>query len=186
MRIAIAVALFGIAIHAMADQLRAPVPVVFSSPTNEYYLRLVPGPFPSPLEDTKGGVYKVAADKDELMYETTGWYSFHVLVSVNGESLARVEQSPMRGIRASQTPVVAFYSRGVLSSQYMLSDLVDNLDCLTGTLSMYFWSGPLRWGVNAMGEIAVLDTYDGQSIVFEMKTGRILEKRRIATGCSEP
>lgn len=193
MRRIVFTALFTLSFLAVADQERHPVPLVFSSPSQEYYFKLIPGPGPNFLErDARGALYRVEKNEDTLLYTTTGWYSFEIIVSAGGDSLARRGPAPSNHIPASQTLAVAFYSRGALTNQYMVSDLVENLDCLPRSLGHYEWGGELLWGVDllwgvrAQGEIVVVNTYDGQSIIFDMKSGRIVKKRRITAGCSGP
>jgi hypothetical protein len=193
MRCVLFAVLLALPFLAVADQERLPVPLVFVSPSNEYYFKLIPAAGPHFHErDARGELYRVEKGKDTLLYETSGWFSFEVVVSADGNSLARRGPWPMLGIPESQTVAIAFYSRGVLTNRYTVSDLVENLNCLPRTLGHYDWGGKLLWGVDllwgvrAQGEIAVVDTYDGQSIIFDMKNGRIVEKRRITAGCSGP
>lgn len=185
--------LFALPFLAMADQERLPVPLVFSSPSYEYYFKLIPAPGPHFHErEARGELYRVESGKDTLLYETSGWYAFEVVVSADGNNLARRGPWPTLGIPESQVLAVAFYSKGALTGRYMVSDLVENSDCLPRSLGHYDWGGKLRWGVDvlwgvrAQGEVVVVDTYDGQSVIFDMKNGRIVEKRRITEGCSGP
>jgi hypothetical protein len=68
---------------AFADSEAMPRPMVFTSPAGNYYFRLIPGP-DFDEKKAQGFLYRVAAEADELLYRTEGWYSFEVFVSNDG------------------------------------------------------------------------------------------------------
>jgi len=170
--------------QSLADEERPHTPLVFSSPSNEYYFKLVPKNVSD--ESAVGYVYRVGAPRDTLVYQTKGWYSFEVLLSSNGSKIAR------RGTWAGfDNPpeiavAIAFYSQGLPTTQYKVSDLLRDPTCIQHSISHYQWGGSITWVPGAWPEQIQVQTYDGQNIVFDMDSGKIVERRRITARCSGP
>src|SRR5687768_16029631 len=84
---AIALLALCIPLRSPADEERSHTPLVFTSPSNGYYFKIVPKDVSD--NSAMGYVYRVETIKDKLLYRTQGWYSFEVLLSSDGSKIAR-------------------------------------------------------------------------------------------------
>lgn len=166
--------LLGIAATADADSEAMPRPVVYSSPGGAYYLRLIPSP---DFDESKheGTVYRVSAGGDELLYKTHGWYSFAVLVSADGRHLVRTGPWPRYNWPPEDTPALVFYTDGVEMRRYVVADLVGDLSNLQFSVSHYSWGGHLKWTNEGWESTVQVETVEDRTIVFDIKTGEIVE-----------
>jgi hypothetical protein len=123
----------------------------------------------------KGYLYQVLRDSDKLEYETSGWYSFKVLVSNDGAHLARIGPWPRFDSPPDRTPAVVFYEYGAPKKTYFVSDLIGDLSNLQHSVSHYNWGGDLKWSQNPWdGEIQVT-TVEDKIIKFNIRTAEIIE-----------
>jgi hypothetical protein len=168
----------------LADQERAHTPLVFVAPSNEYYFKLVPKDVVD--ESAVGYVYRVEASRDKLVYRTKGWYSFEVLLSSDGSKIARRGPWARFDSPPEKTVAIAFYDQGTETAKYMISHLLQNLECVHRSISHYEWGSEIAWVPGAWPEQIQVETYDGQKIMFDMSSGKILERRRITARCTGP
>ena len=159
-------------IIALADSERMPIPQIFSSPNNTYYLKLVPDrQFDE--KKAKGYVYKVGHEKDNLQYEIFGWHSFSVLLSPDGENIVRLGPWPRAGTPPDKALAIAFYNNGKLIKKYTVSDLIENPRDLPQSISHYSWGGRLKWSGNWWENTVQVTTEENKVIKFNIKTGAI-------------
>jgi hypothetical protein len=170
--------------QSLADQERPHTPLVFSAPSSEYYFKIVPKDVSD--ESAIGYVYRVEASRDRLIYQTKGWYSFEVLLSSTGSKIARRGPWARFDSPPEKTIAIAFYSQGSPTAQYVVSDLLRDLTCIQRSVSHYEWGSSITWVPGTWPEQIQVQTYDGQNIVFDMDSGKILERRRITARCSGP
>ena len=173
-RLILFVAVVATAAVALADSERMPEPLVFSSPSGSYYFRMEPSP---DFDRTKsrGHLYRVSRGTDELVYESNGWYSFTVLVSEDGQYLARTGPWPRFNSPPQETPAVVFYKQGAPVKTYYVADLVDDLSNLHRSISHYSWGGNLKWGQNSWGGEIQVKTVEDRIIKFDIRTAEIIE-----------
>lgn len=170
----ILVVLCSFAIDAFADSEAMPRPVIFASPSGHHYFRLIPAP-DFDEKNAKGFLYRVAAEEDELIYRTEGWYAFAVLVSNDGKYLARAGPWPRFRSPPQSTPAVIFYADGVPVRTYYVSDLVEDLSALQYSVSHYSWGGSLQWVDGGWNNEIEVQTVENKTITFNIQTAEILQ-----------
>ncbi|MCP4488569.1 MAG: hypothetical protein GY820_14845 [Gammaproteobacteria bacterium] len=159
----------------MGSMLPSAKPLVFSSPYNDYYFKLVPNSLLG-VDGGKGYLYKVSKEQDELLYQTSGWFSFNVILSVNGRYLIRVGDPNNFFLPIEKKLVVEFYDRGKLIQKYHVSDLKPNLSNITRYTGNQEWvkeAGPVTGKSGTLKIVAI----DGQETFFDIRTGEILNQR---------
>jgi hypothetical protein len=77
-------------------------------------------------------------------------------------------------------------------TQFMVSDLLTDLSCVRPSVSHYIWGSGFKlvrdWDDEreTIKEQIQIDTYDGQTITFDMANGKILKRYRMSNHCSGP
>ena len=170
-----------LALHAYADSLAPNLPKIFFSPTGAFYLKLVPE---SRYGDKgKGEVYSVEASEEKLLYQTNGWYSHSVILSLDGTKIARRGPWANQNISPNKTLGIAFYDQGKLMSEFMVSDLMMDMSCIVRTVSHYFWSlefkRETKWDdeKKTRTEVIQIETLDGQTIRIDLNNGKMMERK---------
>ncbi len=161
-----------IPVTAFADSEVMPKPLLFVDATHTYYLKLIPGEG-FRTEQAKGSVYKVSKGNDELQYEFSGWYSFSILLSPGGEYIARLGPWPRIEIPPEKMLAIAFYKKGKLMRQYMVSDLVKDPRSLPRSVSHYEWGGKLEWTGNWWENTVQVVTKENRVIKFDITNGQM-------------
>jgi hypothetical protein len=158
---------------ASADSEAPPTPKVFASPSNSFYFKLIPSP---DFDEGKsqGFLYRVTDGEDELLYRSDGWFSFDVLISVDGSYLARRGPWPRYDSPPETTPAVVFYVDGALVRTYYVSDLVNKKSALQRSISHYSWGGVLRWADDEGADILQVRTVEDKMIKFNIRTAEIV------------
>lgn len=187
---AIAVLAICVSLQAYGDSPSPRVPKIFISSSGSFYFKLIPESRHGGLG--KGSVYRVEATQDKLLYQTNGWYSFNVLLSSDGTKIAHLGPWASLSSPPKETLAIAFYDRGILMTQFMVSDLLTDLSCVRPSVSHYIWGSGFKletvWDVERGGntEQIQIDTYDGQTITFNMSNGKILKRYRMSNRCRGP
>ncbi len=116
----------------------------------------------------ESGLYKNDGSTTPLW--TVYWYSFSVYPSSDGKHVVRM------GPWATSVDnlALAFYENGKPLKQYLIKDLVKNQLKLRHTVSHFFWKSELRF--NDKEETIFLTTTDGQTYLFSVKTGEIIQR----------
>ncbi len=156
----------------LADSERMPEPLLFVSPTNQYYFKLEPADN-FRKSDARGALYKVQVGKDEVLYRSDGWYSFNVVVSSDGRFIARRGPWPRYDSVPEETPAVIFYDGGEISRIYYVADLIQDQSKLQKSVSHYSWGSSLRWSEPWSKDIVEIKTIEDQTIRFNIVTGEI-------------
>jgi hypothetical protein len=131
----------------------------------------------------KSGLYKNDGSKEPLW--TVDWFRGSVIVPSDGVHLVSVEYTPPSKVRRNdplpkeslQQPALSFFAKGKLLRSYEVADLVDRPEQLSRSVSHFRW----------MKEHNILDqkqqleviTYDGNNVLFDLKTGDIVKKTRV-------
>jgi hypothetical protein len=178
---------------SFADKESGPIPFVTAAPGGRFYFKMVPD------GDREAGgngfLYLVGNKKDELLYTTSGWYSFQVFVSSDGQNICRVgntgriakASTPSQIARPPEEHIaVAFYTQGKLTTAYTVAELVPDSKSLHRSFSHYSFlqdayfhtetlSGEQQVAMetgDSHGYWIVLEMVDGETHVFDMKTGK--------------
>ncbi len=169
----ILVVCFSYVLTAFADSEAMPSPVVFTSPAGNHYFRLIPSP-DFDEKKAQGYLYRVAAEADELLYRTEGWYAFQVLVSNDGRYLARTGPWPHYDWPPEATPAVIFYADGAPVRTYFVSDLIEDATELEFSVSHYSWGGALKWLDGGWNDTLGVETVEDRKITFNIQTAEIV------------
>jgi hypothetical protein len=184
-RVGLTALLVACALPCRADSPALPMPQVIASLGNRYYLKVVP-------QDSYAGgafdaaVYKVtevSGGQDTLLYRVNGWGEGGALLWSDGSKIARTGPWTLSTISPRYALAVAFYDEGRVVAQYAIADLMQDLGCIQKSTNHYMWGDGLKWARNDASAEVEIDTYDGLAIVFDIRTGALLERRRIAQGC---
>lgn len=98
------------------------------------------------------------------------WYSFSVYPSSDGKHIVRM------GPWASSVDqlALAFYENGKELKSYLIRDLIKDETRLKHTVSHFFWQKESRF--NDKESTMLIKTHDGQTYLFSVKTGEILQR----------
>lgn len=175
--------LSAIPMTAMSIDIRVARPLIFVSPSKQFFFKLVPNSG-SPRDGGVGYLFEVLGREDRLLYETNGWYSFEVFVSNDGRHLARVGIQSTMGDPISSTVGLAFYVNGDLQKEYTIADMVTKSNCLPSGIGGYRWLRSIEWaGEEAKGDLLAVTTFDGHILTFDIVTGLIVHSETNDNDC---
>jgi len=154
-----------------SDSAWAATPIVIASYHGDFYLKLIPT-----SSDPEGGgtaaIYKVASPDDELLYQTQGWYSRKVLLWVDPAYIVRVGNDPLWLQHPPEKYVaLAFYHKGVLTKQYLASELVPERSDLLHSSSHYRYFKSVETCRASGGALVRVETTAREEIYFSFSTG---------------
>jgi hypothetical protein len=105
---------------------------------------------------------------------TVDWYDHEedIYVFADGQHLIR------RGPWASNMSdlALAFYENGKLLQSYSIADLVEDESRLPHSVSHFKWAADISF--NDSRNQLIVETYDGQRYVFEVKPGRVSKQKQ--------
>jgi hypothetical protein len=128
------------------------------------------------------GLYKNDGSKEPLW--TVDWYRAGVAVPADGVHLVRFGRSPF--FRGKAKPLtkealkvegLAFFARGKLLREYSIAELVDRPEQLPRGASIFKWV-KTRELLDGAQQFRIV-TYDGNRVLFDLKTGKILKKEQV-------
>jgi hypothetical protein len=134
------------------------------------------------LYDGYGTMYSVSRDgKFTPTWRVNGWYAFDVFVSNDGRSLVRIGNGPIGDAPSKSDLAVAFYNNGNLTKQYSTDDLVLKKSLVSVTISHYVWLADENAYPMKLQDLEFsLTTIDGMQYVFNVKTGEIEKRVKVA------
>jgi hypothetical protein len=133
---------------------------------------------------TNSGLYKNDGSNKPLW--TVNWYSFNVVVPADGVHLVSFGPWPTAGKSGFDNPVtksdlrqtaLLFFANGKELRHYYIEELVDRPNLLPRSVSHYMWHKSSSV-LGAQQEFELF-THDGNRILFDLKTGKILKKERV-------
>ncbi len=132
---------------------------------------------------TKSGLYR--NDNSKQPQWTVDWYRHTVAVPSDGIHLVRFGGWPyFRDARkkapdkkALQREALSFLANGKLLREYSIGELVDRPEQLPRTVSHFKWLK--SWTLQDPEQRFEAITYDGNRLVFDLKTGKLLKKERL-------
>ena len=160
--------LLTLAAPSFADEEASAAPYITATPHGRFYFKMLPeGDCEA---GGRGGLYHVESGADSLVYETSGWYSFKVFVSDEGQYLCRVGnsgrigdwyfkdkggdlKSPHNWIAHSpkEQVALAFYDRGQPIKTYFVADLVEEKN-LQFSFSHYSFFKDVQFHTEALSD----------------------------------
>ncbi|MCA9402169.1 MAG: hypothetical protein KC897_00175 [Candidatus Omnitrophica bacterium] len=164
--------------RAGADDESLPVPFVRASANGHFYFKMIPE---SPLDREKGhGIcYQVLSEAgDEVLWQTSGWYSNRVYLTHDGQYLVRYGNWP-RGHELSENHLaIAFYHRGQLIRSYSTKQLVKDPAQILPSMSHYYWSRRDP-EFDTFRYLFKLKTIDNVEYTFDIKSGNIITEQQL-------
>jgi len=113
-----------------------------------------------------------AVDEPTKPLWTIDWYAFNVLISSDGRYLVRF--GPWAG--SVKQLAIAFYDKGKLLHEYVISDLVKDYSTLQYSVSHFFWLKD--YIVDEKKVMLTLTTYEKITYQFNLRTGLIVSATR--------
>lgn len=167
---------------AHGDMPAAPHQYVSVSPRlGWFYFTMIPEQHPELSSrdrflnpDGFGIAYELQRDgSSKELWRTSGWYSFEVYLSLDGEDL--VAMGPWNELPGPKTADVALkiFHRGVLVKQYTVLELVRDRTKLKRSVSHYSWQGEAPYASFDTMDSFSVKTCDGLKYDFDPKTGAI-------------
>ena len=158
----------------LADQMAIPEAYVAAGDGGRYYFKM------RPATDTRvgggGETYKVNADgSDTPVWSVSGWYSYSVYLSYDGENLVRLGEWSFAARPTEDRLGVAFYKRDRLIKQYSIKELVRDPSRAPRTVSFYHYLGRVDGVGGDLGTFRLTTCY-GITYTFDIKTGAILSR----------
>lgn len=168
---------------AKADEEVAPRPYVTVAGEGTYYFKMVPAPN-SPNDPQRmqgsGRAYRVVAgNQDELLWSTSEWYAYRVLLSDDGRYLVCLGNWPSGRLPSSGHLAVRFYDRGKVLKSYSTKDLVLDPDKIQPSVSHYEFVRETPRFVEPYGYVFRLVTVDGLEYLFDVQTGSVISKKKL-------
>ena len=143
------------------------------SENKEYFIEMIPS---ESYEDIgQGKVCEVRKDENKLLWEVD-WYARKVLLLNDGKRLIRL--GPWASKKDLSDLAIAFYNKGKLIKEYKVSDLLEDENSIKKTASHYFWRSKIQsmpFGFVNKERKFVLTTIENETIIFNTKTGEIIE-----------
>jgi hypothetical protein len=181
----VALVLFGglaLAGCARADTPSPPYQYVsVSSGISWFYFTMVPKQHPEKsgrdrflASDGFGVAYELLRDgNSKELWRSSGWYSFEVHLSPNGEDL--VAMGPWNELPGPKATDVAltFFHRGQFVKQYTVLELVRDRSKIRKSVSHYSWRDDGHRASFDVPETFSAGTCDGLTYDFDPKTGAI-------------
>jgi hypothetical protein len=182
--ILLALAYFVAISPVMADSFETPAPRAF---TSEYGTGVVFTMMPAKygkdqkvVREALGIAYKIDDDGAlKELYRTKGWYSYRVLVSMDGRYLVRLEEGSVGDSPSKDDLAVAFYKDGRLLREYSTEEMLKDKSKVLQTQSHYFWTplGKLRLYIDN-SNLFSLNTIDGWTYIFDVTTGKVKSTKK--------
>lgn len=156
---------------AKSDSAWAATPIVIASYHGDFYLKLIPESS-DPEDGGTAAMYKVASPDDELRYQTNGWYSRKVLLWLDPAYIVRVGSDPFLLQNPPEKYVaLAFYHNGMLTKQYLVSELVPKKGDLLRSTSHYQYFKSVETCRASEGALVRVETTAREEIYFSFSTG---------------
>ncbi len=169
-------------IHCNGSIPRFATPLIFTSSYNNYYFKIIPNSSVA-SEGGTGYMYKVAEEEDQLLYQTSGWFSFKVLISADGKHIARFGGDRGLFLPMEKVLAVAFYEQGKRIKQYYISELIVNDSCIVPSNFNYKWIKETEWQQHKGVVVLKITVLDGYTILFDIKTGELVKREKISDDC---
>jgi hypothetical protein len=125
---------------------------------------------------TRSGLYRADAPAAPLW--TVDWYDYGVLPASDGVHLVRPGGPASLTERFKDDPAVAFYAGGRLIRSYTVGELVDRPSLLPRSVTRRKWCKETVFDDDALR--FKIHTEDGNSFVFDVRTGDLLSSNRPA------
>jgi len=131
-------------------------------------------------ENGFGLAYEIKpGNKDSLLWTVSGWYSYNIFLSNNGNYLVRKGHWPDAfddPVEFDKDLAVAFYNKGKLLKSYYVSDIVKDISKIQYSVSHYSYS---KWeNFNHWRNEFTLITNDDMIYTFDISTGEIISKEK--------
>jgi len=149
-----------------SDSAWAATPIVIASYHGDFYLKLIPTSS-DPEDGGTAAMYQVASPDDQLRYQTQGWYSRKVLLWLDPAYIVRVGNDPFWLQNPPEKYVaLAFYHNGVLTKQYLVSELVpERSDLLRSTSHHQYFKGVETCRASGGALVRVETTFAGRDLL---------------------